>query len=152
MSRHISCLIHRFTPNFSPVMCSRRQDSLYHEAFRIDFIRPDLGVLISWVWSYSYSFNSGAGSPSTDPSGLYANASLTSCIMDSKPHSISSPDFACCIHFYFDVLFEVHYYHTLKRQMKPSPFFYDTQSPSHPVFHLWYTLVIYPSVQNKYVA
>ena len=63
------------------------------------------------------------------------------CISKTNPDSISSPVFAFCIHFYFDVLFEVHFYHTLKRYMKPSPFFSDTQTDKNSVFQLWYNVV-----------
>ena len=52
--------------------------------------------------------------------------------------SISSPVFAFRIHFYFDILFEVFYYHTLKRYMKPYPFFSDTESQNYSNFYYEY--------------
>ena len=63
------------------------------------------------------------------------------CISKTNPDSISSPVFAFRIHFYFDVLFEVFYYHILKRCMKISPFFSDTESNKDSNFYNKYCVV-----------
>ena len=122
--------------------CVAGDNIFYHEACRVFFIRPDLLVLISWVWLYFLTVVLVVQVP-TDPSGLYANASLTSCITDSHPNESKNksrlnkqPSFCTRIHFHFDILFEVYYYHTLKRYMKPYPFFSDTQTNKNSIFNL----------------
>ena len=58
--------------------------------------------------------------------------------LKNKSRLNKQPSFCTRIHFhfYFDILFEVYYYHTLKRYMKPSPFFSDTQTNKNLIFSL----------------